>query len=278
MKRAAVINDLSGIGKCSLTVALPIISAAGIETSVLPTAVLSTHTALPGFVFRELTEDILPITDHWNNLGIRFDAIYSGYLGSAKQLEYVSRFADIFKRQDNLLLIDPVMGDNGRLYKKFDNEFPAGMMEYCKKADIIIPNITEAAFLVDEKYYESSYSKEYIENLLLKLSALGPDQIILTGVSFNPEELGIACYDKVMHKTSFMFTERVEGHYHGTGDIFGSVLLAALMNGLPLYGAAGIALEFTFESIKRTKMAGTNANYGVNFEAGIPQLLDRLRP
>ena len=278
LKRVAAIHDISGFGKCSLTVALPIISAAGIETSVLPTAVLSTHTGgFTGFTYRDLTEDMQPIADHWKSLKIRFDAIYTGFLGSFEQLDLVTEFFNTFKTEDNIILVDPVMADNGELYKIFSPEFAMGMRKLCEKADIIVPNLTEAALLTGESYNPGPYSRSYIENILKKLSALGPQKVVLTGIFFNDEELGAATYDAVSGETAYCFEKRISGYYHGTGDVFGSALLSAIMNGFPLNEAAMIAVRFTASAIRKTAQAGTDIRFGVNFEQTIPELLRDLR-
>jgi len=277
LKRIAAIHDISGFGKCSLTVALPIISAAGIEVSVLPTAVLSTHTGgFTDFTYRDLTEDIQPISDHWKSLNIDFDAIYTGFLGSFEQLDLVKKFFETFKTKDNIILVDPVMADNGELYKIFSHEFALGMRKLCEKADIIVPNLTEAALLIGEPYNPGPYSKKYIEEVLKKLSALGPKKIVLTGVFFNEEDLGAATYDATNGDISYEFEKRIPGYYHGTGDVFGSALLAAILNGFPLNEAAGVAVRFTTSSIRKTAEAGTDIRYGVNFEQTIPELLSDL--
>ncbi len=277
-KRVAAIHDISGFGKCSLTVALPIISAAGIETSVLPTAVLSTHTGgFSGFTYRDLTEDIRPFTQHWHSLGLHFDAIYSGFLGSFEQLDLVGEFFDTFKTDDNLILVDPVMADNGEMYKIFAPDFAAGMANLCRKADIIVPNITEAAFLLGESYQDGPYSKAYIENLLKKLTTLGADKVVLTGVFFDDNELGAATYDKTTGEIDYILAPRIPGYYHGTGDVFGSALLSGLLNGFDLKDATRIAVRFTTESISRTYKAKTDIRFGVDFERSIPNFLKDLK-
>jgi len=278
LKRVAAIHDISGFGKCSLTVALPIISAAGIEASVLPTAVLSTHTGgFTGFTYRDLTADIQPIADHWKSLDICFDAIYTGFLGSFEQLDLVTKFFESFKTGETLILVDPVMADNGELYSIFSPEFAVGMRKLCEKADIIVPNLTEAALLLGESYNPGPYSQSYIQNILKKLSALGPKKIVLTGVFFDDEELGAASYDTVSGETAYGLEKRVPGYYHGTGDVFGSALLAAIMNGFPLDEASRIAVRFTASAIRKTAQAGTDIRFGVNFEQTIPELLEDLR-
>ena len=163
LKRVAAIHDLSGFGKCSLTVALPILSAAGIETSAMPTAILSTNTGgFTGFTYLDTTSEMRPFTKHLESLDIRFDAIYTGFLGSFEQLDIVNEFFGTFKREDNLILVDPVMADNGELYKIFTPDFALGMRKLCEKADIIVPNITEACLLLGETYQDGPYTKAYI--------------------------------------------------------------------------------------------------------------------
>ena len=277
-KRVAAIHDISGFGKCSLTVASPIISAAGVETTLMPTAVLSTHTGgIEGFTYRDLTEDIMPIARHWESLNIEFDAIYSGFLGSFEQIDLVSEVFDMFKTEGNLILVDPVMADNGELYKIFDANFPLGMKELCKKADILIPNITEACLMLEIPYTSGPYTKEYIEELLLKLADLGPKRIVLTGVYYDDVNLGAATYEKDTNSFGFAFSKRIEGYYHGTGDVFGSALLSAVLNDFSLVESTQIAVDFVTESITRTKNAGTDIRFGVNFEASIPNLLKNLK-
>lgn len=275
-KRLLAIHDISCVGKCSLTVALPIISAAGIETSVLPTAVLSTHTGgFEGYTFRDLTEDIPPITAHWKSLNLSIDAIYTGYLGSFEQLSLVENIIRDFKKPDTVILVDPVMADNGKLYPAFSTEFVSGMRKLCEKADIIVPNLTEAAFMLGEEYRES-YDRSYIEELLKKLSALGPKKVVLSGVSLEKGRLGAAAYDRETETVSYFFEEQIDGYYHGTGDVFGSALASAVMNGFSLADSTRIAVEYTVGAIRRTKAAGTDIRYGVDFENEIPHLLRLL--
>ncbi|MDR1937953.1 MAG: pyridoxamine kinase [Tannerellaceae bacterium] len=277
LKRVAAIHDLSGFGKCSLTVALPILSAAGIETSALPTAILSTHTGgISGYTYLDTTGEMRPFTKHWKSLGLRFDALYSGFLGSFEQLDIVKDFFDEFRQKDNLVLVDPVMADNGELYKIFSPDFARGMRGLCEKADIIVPNITEAALLLGETYHPGPYSEAYIENLLRGLSELGPKQIVLTGVYFKETELGAATYEKATGKPEYSFVSKIPGYYHGTGDVFASALLAGLLNGFSLGESAGIAVRYTAGSIRRTYEAATDVRFGVNFEQGFPTLLKEL--
>lgn len=276
-KRVLAVHDISCVGRCSLTVALPIISAAGLECSVLPTAVLSTHTGgFTGFTYRDLTCDISPIADHWKTLDLSFDSIYTGFLGSFEQLDLVSKLFDDFRSKNTLILVDPVMADNGQLYSIFPADFPEGMKKLVSKADVIVPNITEAALLLNEEYIESGYTKEYIFSLLKKLSDLGPNHVVLTGVSFDDSKLGAVCYTRGDNDFQVAMNDKIEGYYHGTGDVFGSVLVSSLLNGLSLMDSTKIAVDFTVNSILKTKGENVDIRYGVNFELCLPMLIEKF--
>ena len=276
-KRVAAIHDISGIGKCSLTAAIPVISAAGIEAAAMPTAVLSTHTGnIKGYTYRDLTSDLTPIAMHWKSLGITFDGIYSGFLGSVEQVDIVCDFIDMFRTEDTVIIVDPAMADGGKMYTTFDKLFAKEMLLLCRKADIIVPNITEAVFLLDENYREPPYSKEYIENLLKSLSLLGPEMVILTGVAFDDSEIGCAVYCRDADEVFYSFSKKYPGIYYGTGDLFASALTGAYLNGKSIYESAEIALEFTNSAIERTFEAGTDTRFGVNFEQGIADYIKRL--
>ncbi len=278
LKRVLAAHDISCFGKCSLTVASPIISACGVETTVLPTAVLSTHTGgFTGFTYRDLTEDIDPIVNHLNTLDISFDGIYTGFLGSFEQIDLMSKMFDTFKEKDTLILVDPVMADNGKLYTIFDEKFPAKMKTLCQKADIIVPNITEALFLLGRPFVEGPYTKEFIEELLQQLNDIGTDKIVLTGVHFDDEKLGAVSFDATKNETIYYLADKIEGYYHGTGDVFGSALLGALMNGFSLSESTKIAVDFVCECIERTRVAKTDIRFGVNFERSLPSLLKALK-
>jgi len=277
-KRILAIHDISCFGKCSLTVVLPIISAAGIEVSVIPTAVLSTHTGgFSGFTYRDLTDDIIPIINHWSNYDFMFDGIYTGYLGSFEQIELMKEVFDRLKQKNTLIFVDPVMADNGKLYPLFPSDFPKGMRSLCSKADMIIPNITEACFMLDEPFKEGPYTKAYIESLLRRLShEIGPKKVVITGVYFDDVNLGAAVYDADIDTVEYAFSKRVDGYYHGTGDVFASAVMAAVLSGSSLKEAIEIAVNFTVGSIKRTSEAKSDIRYGVNFETGLRELADKL--
>ncbi len=275
-KRVAAIHDISGVGKCSLTVALPIISVAGIECCPIPTAVLSNHTGgFGGFTFKDLTDEILPIVDRWEKEGFEFDAIYSGYLGSDRQVDILSMAVDRLKSEKTKVIVDPVMGDNGSLYCAFSNEFPEKMRELCKKADVITPNVTEASLMLKTEYKAPPYDKNYIENLLLGLKEICDGTIVLTGVSFTENKLGAAAITSKDGNISYFFGDKVDGMYHGTGDVFASALVSALVSGLTVEKALSVAVEFTCASIKNTSDNYKDLWYGVNFE-GVLTKLPRL--
>ena len=276
-KRVMAIHDISCVGRCSLTVALPIISAAGHDCGVLPTAVLSTHTGgFEGFTYRDLTADINPISAHWQSLGLNFDAMYSGFLGSFEQIDLVAQLFKTYRTKDNIILVDPVMADEGKLYSIYSPEMAKGMAKLCAHADIIIPNITEACFMVDETYKPGPYDKAYIENLLKKLANLGPKHVVLTGVYFDNNKLGAAVFNAAQNKAEYVFADRIEGYVHGTGDVFGSALLSALLNDFTLTEAAQIACDFVCESIRITIELDQERRYGVAFERALPGFIGRL--
>ena len=274
-KKALAVHDISCVGKCSLTVALPILSAAGVETAVLPTSVLSTHTGgFEGYTFHDLTGEVEPIVNHWESLGLTFDAIYTGYLGSKEQIGLMK---DLFRRlgKGALKLVDPVMADNGALYAGFAPDFPREMRALCAQADVIVPNFTEAALMLGEPYVAGPYTKEYIEGLLRRLTAVCPGRIVLTGVFFDDTAVGAAGYDPASDRVDYALAPRIPGYFHGTGDVFGSALLAALLSGKTLGEAIDIAARFTAQSIQLSD-PGREKKYGVRFEAALPGLMRDL--
>lgn len=276
MKRIVSIQDISCLGKCSLTVALPIISAMGVECSIVPTAVLSTHTMFQNFTCKDLTDQIGPIAAHWKAEKIGFDAIYTGYLASKEQIGDVCAFFDQFKTEKNLIVVDPVMADNGKLYPAFDADFPAEMAKVCAKADLIVPNLTEASLLTGLPY-KTEYDEAYIRQMLQALAKLGPRYVALTGVSFEEGKLGVMYYDQQTGQYGSYFNEHLPASFHGTGDVFASTCVGALMRGKPLGDALALAADYTVECIRATLASPDHAWYGVDFEAAIPYLVDRLR-
>lgn len=274
-KRVLTIQDVSCFGQCSLTVALPIISACGMETCILPSAILSTHTGgFKGYTFRDLTDDIPAIQKHWQNEKIKFDAIYTGYLGSIKQITYVKDILKTAGKPGSLNIVDPAMADNGKLYPGFDMSFVNEMKTLCGMADIILPNITEACLLTDTGFLPE-YDEKYVENLIRKLSSdVGPKTIVLTGVSYHPEKTGVIVYEN--GQMSYYKHRRIQNGCHGTGDVYASAFVGALMNGFSTYSAAEIAADYTVQCIENTQ--GDSSHwYGVKFETALPQLMERLR-
>lgn len=273
-KRAMAIHDISGFGRCSLTVCLPILSAAGINCTVLPTAVLSTHTGgLGEFTYRDLTDDILKMAKHWQKLGLGFDAMYSGFLGSREQVDLLNVVFNMFGGEKTMVLVDPVMADNGAMYKTFDASFPEKMAELCKNADIITPNLTEAALLANSPYSPGPHTVEEIDGMLHKLAGLfgALKKYVITGIYFDEELIGAAGFEN--GRTFYSFGERIPEFYPGTGDIFASVLLASLMNGAALVEAMKGAVDFTASCTKRTYLAGSDPRYGTLFEAELYRVL-----
>ena len=277
MKRILTIQDISCVGKCSLTVALPVISACGVETAVLPTAVLATHTAFPSWTFKDLTDEIETIENKWKELNIGFDGLYTGYLGSFEQLKLVENIFDDFKTKTNFILVDPVMADNGKLYKGFDENFAKSMAKLCKKADIIVPNLTEASFMLGIPYVEKGYDENYIKDVLQKLCGLGAKIAVLTGVSLRDGKLGVYAYDSVNKKYFEYYREHLPVSFHGTGDIFASTLCGSIAKGKTLEDALKIAVDYTVECIKVTIENKDHNFYGVDFETAIPYLVERIK-
>ena len=275
MKRIVTIQDRSCVGKCSLTVALPIISAMGIETAVIPTALLSTHTAFKNFTYRDLTGDLPKIAKHWKQEKFNFDGIYTGYLGSIEQIDILKEFFKQFKTPDNFIFIDPVMADNGKLYAGFDANFVKEMKKLCKMADIIVPNLTEASYML-EKEYKEIYSEQEIKDILIELSNLGPKYVVLTGVSFKDNKLGVMSYNKETNEFFTYFKEKIPAKYHGTGDIFASTLVGAITNNNTLEEGLKIAVDYVWETINDTYKTNKKDAYGVNFETKIPYLINRI--
>ncbi len=273
-KRVLTIQDISCLGQCSATVALPILSACGLETCVLPSAVLSTHTAgFTGFTVRDLTEDMPGIRAHWCKEGIVFDAIYTGYLGSLEQIGYVRDFFRDTAAPGCIRIVDPAMADNGKLYPAFDTAYVEGMKTLCADADFIVPNITESCFLTGLPYREV-YDESYIEALLAALEALGCKNIILTGVSYDPDKTGVVV--RCNGATEYYAHEKLSNSCHGTGDIYASAFVGALVRGKTPLSAAQIAADYTVSCI-RTTAALPNHWYGAAFEPVLGELIVALK-
>lgn len=286
MKRVVTIQDISCIGKCSLTVALPLLSTFNIETAIIPTAVLSTHTAFKNFTFRDLTDDIEPIMKVWEEDKFHFDGIYTGYLGSIKQIEIMKDFFHRFSSPDTLKIVDPCMGDFGKLYSGFDSSFALKMASLCQEADIILPNMTEASYLLGKECLKEGYREEDIKKLLVELSDLGCNKIILKGISFSQgsssqegvkNKIGICYYNREKDSYSWYFHKKIDGIFHGTGDIFASVLTGALVKNYSVEDAIKLAADFTLRAIEETVKDPERVFYGVNFETALCYLIERIK-
>ena len=275
MKRILTIQDISCIGKCSITVALPIISAMGIETAILPTAVLSTHTMFQNFTCKDLEDQIDPITDHWVQEGFSFSGIYTGYLASAQQIEIVKGVFEKFRTDNCLTIVDPAMADNGRMYAAFTPEFAKSMASLCGRADIILPNITEASFMIDMPYREE-YDEAYIREMLQRLVSLGDRIAIVTGVGFVPGKTGVYGYDSEKDAYYYYENDRIDAMFHGTGDVFASTFTGAMTGGMSWQEAIPVAADYTARCIQATLDDPKGVDYGVNFEEELPYLLRRI--
>ncbi len=281
LKRIVTIQDISCFGKCSLTVALPLISAMGVETAVIPTAVLSTHTGcgFQGYTFHELTADIPQIADHWKQLSLSFDGIYTGYLGSPQQIQIVSDFFEAFRDTNTKIIVDPVLGDAGKLYAGFTQDFALKMRRLCQMADVIAPNLTETAFLLGIDY-PVKYTMDDIHAYLRQLTELGCPTAIITGVQCDDTQHGAVGYDSKTGEFFSTYREHIPQAMHGTGDIFASVLSGAIISGASLQQALHIAVNFTADTIMATlpdlrSLPREKAPwYGVEFEACMDKLIE----
>lgn len=274
-KRILTVQDVSCVGQCSLTVALPIISACGIETAILPTGILSTHTAnFTGFTVLSMTDEIAKIMRHWESEKITFDAIYTGYI-LKDQMSLIGELCKKFNK--GYKIIDPVMADNGNFYYGFDEKFAKEMLNLCKNADIILPNLTEAAFLLGETPVLEGYDEKYIIDLVKKLAEkTKAKNVVLTGVSFDPSLLGVAVYKKGDKAPNYYFGEKISRNFHGTGDIYSSAFVGAFLNGKSVFESAKIAVDFTIKCMKNTISDADKHVYGVFFEQILPYLAESI--
>ena len=273
-KRILTIQDISCVGQCSLTVALPILSASGAETAILPSAVLSTHTAgFTGYTFRDLTDDIPAIASHWKKEGLYFDAIYTGYLGSERQIEFVKDIMNTLGKKGAVNIVDPAMADNGKLYPAFDESFVRQMKKLAFSADIILPNITEACLLTGYEYKEK-YDENYINGLISEMAACGARTVILTGVGYNSDTTGVVVYSN--GKTEYYRHKKISRGCHGTGDVYASAFVGAYIGGKTLFESAKIAADFTVLCIENT-IGDSTHTYGVKFEPVLGEYIKMIK-
>ena len=268
--RIAAIHDLSCFGRCSLTIALPVLSAMGCQCCPLPTALLSAHTGFPGNTFLDLTVEMGRIAEHWAAMDLQFDAIYSGFLGSADQVDTVARFFDTFKKSDTAVIVDPVMGDHGTAYRTCTPELCRGMRVLAENSDVITPNLTEAALLLDRPYEEIRQADAY--EVVRRLSLGGRRSVVLTGYSSEPGQTGTLCFDRDSGESKAVQTPREPQDFSGTGDLFASVLAGGVARGVPLFQAAQAAADFVRDCIARTLAEGLTEQDGVDFEPLLGQL------
>ena len=268
--RIAAIHDLSCFGRCSLTIALPVLSAMGCQCCPLPTALLSAHTGFPGNTFLDLTAEMGRIADHWTAMDLQFDAIYSGFLGSADQVDTVARFFDTFKKSDTAVIVDPVMGDHGTAYRTCTPELCRGMRVLAENADVITPNLSEAALLLDHPYEEIQRTDAY--EVVRRLSLGGRRSVVLTGYSSESGQTGALYFDRDSGESKAVQTPREPQDFSGTGDLFASVLAGGVARGVPLFQAAQAAADFVRDCIARTLAEGLTEQDGVDFEPLLGQL------
>lgn len=275
-KRILTVQDISCVGQCSLTVALPILSAAGHETCVLPSAVLSAHTAFTnGFTFRDLVEDMPKIAAHWQREGIAFDALYTGYLGSARQVDYVIEIMNNLRETAFVSFVDPAMADNGKLYTGFDAAYVEEMKKLVFSADIILPNITEGCLLTGMPFRER-YGEPYVRQMLACLHSQGARTIVLTGVGYTENSTGVVVSDGLTNASYYYEHKRIAKGCHGTGDVFASAFVGACLCGKSIWTAARIAADFTVRCIENT-LDDPKHWYGVKFEPVLPYYIESLQ-
>ncbi len=265
--RVAAIHDMSGFGRCSLTVAIPVLSAMGVQCCPLPTAFLSTHTGgFTGFTFLDMTEEMPKVAAHWQELDLRFHAIYSGFLASERQIGIVSDFIRTFRRSDTLVVIDPVMGDDGKAYQTYTSALCSGMTHLAELADVITPNLTEAAFLLGRPYDQLPQEEAGLQELVRELGLHGRRSVVLTGVSLSPGKTGAMCFDAKTSRTETVQVDMIAHPLLGTGDIFASVLTGALVRGDTLFSAATQAADFVRACAVHTAAQDLPLREGVDFE------------
>lgn len=273
VRRIAAIHDLSGIGRTSLMAVIPILSTMGFNVCPLPTAILSNHSQYPDFSFLDLTEEMPRIIDQWEKLGVTFDAIYTGYMGSPRQIEIVCGFIERFRTADTLVVVDPVLGDNGHLYSKMTQEMVEEMRRLACRADVLTPNLTEAFALLDRPY-KTDCTTEELKDLIDELSEMGPDTVIITGVPV-PGQSGLTSV--IARSKSDLRTWKVTcpylpAHYPGTGDSFTSVITGSLLQGDSLPIALDRAAQFILQGIRSTFGYRMDNRDGILLERVLPNL------
>lgn len=277
LKRIAAINDISCLGKCSLTVALPIVSATGVECACIPTCILSTHTGgFEGYTYRDMSADILPIAEHWRREGAHFDAVFSGYLSSPAQAELVEAVTGLLGGKHLMRIVDPAMADSGRHYTGFDETMTKAFIGLCGGADVVTPNVTEAAFLTGLPYLEPPHPRAYISELVQRLGDLGPRIVTVTGVQYDAREIGAVAEDRDTGIRHFYSRPVREGMFHGGGDVFAAAYAAMLVRGAGTGAALKTAIDLVADSLERTVARQTPRHYGLDFEGALPAHICRV--
>lgn len=278
LKRILAIHDISCVGKCSITEVLPVLSSAGIECSLLPTSLLSTHTGgFTNYTFLDLSNEMKKIVNHFKTLNLKIDGFYSGYLGSISQIDEVISYINELKTKNSIIYVDPVMADNGKLYPAFDINFAKKMLDLVKIADVLIPNITEACLLLDIPYFgNNEYSLDKIKDLCIKLSQFKANKIVISGVEINKNKIGLLSYDKEKNEFYYTETDKIDGYFHGTGDLLSSAIISCLTHNIDLKNSSEISIKFVFNSILKTLEQKTDLKYGVFFESCIYSFLNDI--
>lgn len=278
VKRVAAIHDMSGFGRVSLTVVIPVLSSMGVQVCPLPTAILSTHSQYDGFEFVDLTDHMQPIIDHWKRLELKFDAIYSGFLGSAAQIDIVAQFIEDFREKESLVVVDPVMGDNGKRYTSISQEMVTEMRMLIQKADIITPNLTEVFLLLNEPF-RPSVSDEEIRRYLLRLAQMGPKIVIITSIptedTLHTSVVAYNCEDGRFWKVSCSY---LPAAFPGTGDTFTSVIVGAILQGDSLPIALDRAVSFASLGVRATFGYPGKPLEGIMLERILPSLNQAVQP
>lgn len=278
LRRIAAIHDLSCVGKCSLTVALPVISCTGVECCCIPTAVLSTHTGeFTGYTMTPLSQDMVPIARHWKKEGVTLDGVYTGYLASPQQERQVEQVLDLLAGPQTLVVVDPVMADNGRFYANLDQTMCQAFVRLCGRAQLITPNITEAALLAGLPHPQAPHSRACLEQILDRLSRLGPRYIAVTGVHPEADQMGNLLLDTQTGKTALALRPVQPGVFYGTGDLFASALSALLVRGLGADKALDLATGLVADAIAISAQSSTPRRFGVAFEQALPAYMARVQ-
>ncbi|MGI5978075.1 MAG: pyridoxamine kinase [Oscillospiraceae bacterium] len=276
--RIAAVHDLSGFGKCSLTVALPILSASGVECACIPTALLSTHTGgFTGYTFKDLSDEMLPIARHWKKEGVHFDGIYSGYLANPAQAGTLAEIIDLLADDETKIIVDPVMADDGKYYANFGDDMAQAFKQLCRRATILTPNVTEASFITGLPYRAAPHDEAYLRSLTDALGELAPDAIIaVTGAAPEKNSVGVYAVDRRTGENCLCVQPVREGAFHGTGDIFASAFAALMVRGASLRDSAEAAISLVCDSIDRTVARETPRRNGVDFEGALPTYVARV--